>query len=83
MLNATPNWPIGAFVYQRNDQGNNGITYIHSSEISGLNCATGGGNGFVMTDTVCQGFPVFGVRYFGGLQPATLQNIYQESTGER
>jgi hypothetical protein len=81
VLNATANWPIGAFVYQRNDQGNNGITYIHGSEITGVNCATGGGNGFVMTDTVCQGFPVYGIRYFGGLQPATFQNIYQESTG--
>ena len=81
MVNATANWPIGAFFYQRNDQGNNGITYIHNSELTGVNCATGGGNGFVMTDSVCQGFPVYGVRYFGGLQPATLQNIYQESTG--
>jgi len=81
VLNATANWPIGAFVYQRNDQGNNGITYIHDSEISGVNCATGGGNGFVMTDSVCQGFPVYGVRYFGSLQPATFQNIYEESTG--
>jgi len=81
VLNATANWPIGALIYQRNDQGNNGITYIHDSEISGVNCATGGGNGFVMTDSVCQGFPVYGVRYFGVLQPATFQNIYQESTG--
>ncbi len=81
VLNATANWPLGAFFYQRNDQGNNGITYIHNSELTNVNCATGGGNGFVMTDTVCQGFPVYGVRYFGGLQPATFQNIYQESTG--
>ena len=81
ILNATANWPIGAFFYQRTDQGNAGIMYIHSSEIGGVNCASGGGNGFVMTDTVCQGFPMYGIRYFGGLQPATLQNIYQESTG--
>jgi hypothetical protein len=79
-LISTANWPIGAFLYERNDQGNNGITYIHNSEFTGVNCATGAGNGFVMTDTVCQGFPVYGVRYFGGLQPATFQNIYQEST---
>ena len=39
------------------------------------------GNGLVMTDTVCQGFPTYGVRYFGGLQPTTFQNIYEESTG--
>ena len=81
VLNATANWPIGALIYQRNDQGNNGITYIHSSEITGVNCATGGGNGFVMSDTVCQGFPTYGVRYFGSLQPATFENIYEESTG--
>jgi hypothetical protein len=78
---ATANFPIGAFVYERNDQGNDGITYVHSSELTNVNCATGGGNGFVFTDSVCQGFPTFGVRYFGGLQPATFQNIYQESTG--
>jgi len=77
----TANWPIGAFLYQRTDQGFAGITYVHNSEFTGVNCATGGGNGFVMTDTVCQGFPTFGVRYFGGLQPATFQNVYQESTG--
>jgi len=81
MLNSTANWPIGAFLYQRNDQGNNGITYIHNSEFTGVNCATGAGNGFVMTDSVCQGFPVYGIRYFGSLQPATFQNIYEESTG--
>ena len=81
MINATANWPLGAFIYQRTDQGNAGIIYLHDSEITGVNCATGGGNGVVITDTVCQGFPTYGVRYFGGLQPATFQNIYQESTG--
>jgi hypothetical protein len=81
ILQSTANWPIGAFFYQRTDQGNSGIMYIHDSELSGVNCATGGGNGFVMTDSVCQGFPMYGVRYFGGLQPATFENIYQESTG--
>jgi len=34
-----------------------------------------------MSDTVCQGFPVYGVRYFGGYQAATFTNVYQESTG--
>lgn len=81
VLNATANWPIGAFLYERTDQGNAGITYLHNSEFTGLNCATGGGNGMVISDTVCQGFPTYGIRYFGGLQSATLQNIYQESTG--
>jgi len=81
VLNATANWPIGAFFYERTDQGNAGILYVHNSELTGVNCATGGGNGLVITDTVCQGFPVYGMRYFGGLQPATFQNIYQESSG--
>jgi len=81
VLNATANWPIGAFLYERNDQGNAGITYLHDSEFTNVNCATGGGNGLVVTDTVCQGFPTYGIRYFGSLQPATFQNIYQESTG--
>jgi hypothetical protein len=80
-VNSSANWPIGAFFYQRTDQSNAGITYIHDSELTGVNCATGGGNGMVVTDTVCQGFPVYGIRYFGGLQPATFQNIYEESTG--
>jgi hypothetical protein len=81
VLQNTGNWPIGAFVYQRGDQGNAGITYIHGSEFTSINCATASGNGFVMSDTVCQGFPLYGVRYFGGLQPATLLNVYEESTG--
>jgi hypothetical protein len=77
----TANFPIGSFVYERNDQGMAGITYIHNSELTNVNCFTGGGNGFVFTDSVCQGFPTFGVRYFGGYQPATIENVYQESTG--
>lgn len=81
VVNATANWPMAAFLYERNDQGNSGITYMHDSEITGVNCATGGGNGIVITDSVCQGFPTYGIRYFGGLQPATFENIYQESTG--
>ncbi len=81
IIRSDANFPMGAFVYQRTDGGNAGITYIHNSEFSNVNCATGGGNGFVMSDTVCQGFPVYAVRYFGGYQPATFTNIYQESTG--
>lgn len=81
IIRSDANFPMGAFVYQRTDGGNAGITYVHNSEFSNVNCATGGGNGFVMSDTVCQGFPVYAVRYFGGLQPATFSNIYQESTG--
>ncbi len=75
----TATWPIGAFFYGRTDQGNAGITYIHKSEFSSVNCASAGGNGFAADDTVCQGFPIFGFRYFGGLQPATFTNVYQEA----
>lgn len=81
MLKTSANWPMGAFFYQRTDQGNAGIMYIHDTELTGVNCASGGGNGFVMTDSVCQGFTAYGIRYFGSLQPATFENIYQESTG--
>jgi hypothetical protein len=81
VVKTCPNWPMGAFLYQRTDQGNAGITYIHSSEFTNVNCATAGGNGFVISDTVCQGFPAYGVRYFGGYQPATIENVYEESTG--
>ena len=82
VIKNTANWPIGAFFYQRTDQGNAGIVYIHDTELTNVNCADGGGNGFVMTDSVCQGFPMYGVRYFGGYQPSTLENVYEESTGQ-
>ncbi len=77
----TATWPIGAFVYERNDQGNNGITYLHDSEFTNVNCFTAGGNGAVFSDSVCQGFPVYGMRYFGVYQPLTFSNVYEESTG--
>jgi hypothetical protein len=81
VIMSTANFPMGAFLYERTDQGMAGITYLHNSEFTGDNCVTAGGNGLVISDTVCQGFPVFGVRYFGGYQPGTFTNIYQESTG--
>jgi len=80
-IRSDANFPMGAFFYARTDQNSAGIMYVHDSEFTGVNCATGGNNGFVMSDTVCQGFPVYGVRYFGGYQPATFTNVYQESTG--
>lgn len=78
LTNATANFPNGAMVYSRNDQGNNGISYVHNSEFTNVNCGTSGGNGFVVDNTVCQAFPVYGFRYFGGLQPATFADIYQD-----
>jgi len=80
VLKNSANWPIGAFIYQRADQGNAGITYLHNSEFTNVNCVTGGGNGMVISDTVCQGFPFFGIRYFGSLQPITIENVYQETS---
>jgi hypothetical protein len=80
IVRSDANFPMGAFVYERTDQGNAGITYLHNSEFTNVNCAQAGSNGFVMSDTVCQGFPVYGVRYFGIYQPATFTNVYQEST---
>jgi hypothetical protein len=81
VIRSDPGFPMGAFVYERVDQGAAGITYVHDSDIGNINCAQAGGNGFKMENSVCQGFPVYGVRYFGGLQSATFEDIYQESTG--
>jgi hypothetical protein len=82
VIRSDANFPMGAFVYARGDQGNAGIVYVHDSEFTNINCIEGNsGNGLVFSDSVCQGFPVYGVRYFGGYQPATFTNIYQESTG--
>lgn len=72
------NWPMGSFFYERNDQGNNGITYVHDTELTNVNCMTAGGNGVVYSDSVCQGYNVYGIRYFGGLQPGTITNLYEE-----
>jgi hypothetical protein len=80
VLKNSANWPAGAFVYQRGDQSNAGITYIHNSEFTNINCFTGGPNGAVISDSVCQAYPLFGIRYFGGLQPITMQNVYQETS---
>jgi hypothetical protein len=82
VIRSDTNFPMGAFVYARGDQGNAGIVYVHDSEFTNVNCIEGNsGNGLVFSDSVCQGFPVYGVRYFGGYQPATFANVYQESTG--
>ncbi len=74
-------YPVSAFFYQRTDRTYAGIMNISDAEISGVNCYTGGGNGLVWSGgSVCQGFPVFGVRYFGGYQGATLENVYQDAS---
>lgn len=78
---STSTWPIGSFFFQRTDQTLAGIMYVHDSELTNVNCADSGGNGFVMENSVCQGFPMWPVRYSGGLQPATLSNVYQEGGG--
>jgi hypothetical protein len=76
---STATWPIGAFVYSRQDQSNAGITYLHKAELTNVNCYSGG-PGLTVDDTVCQGYPVFGFRYLGGLSPASFSNVYQESS---
>lgn len=75
-------FPIGAMVYERSDQGNAGIVYLHHSELTNVNCITGGGNGMVVSDTVCQAFPLYGIRYYGSLQPLTATNVYQDHNGD-
>jgi hypothetical protein len=81
ILKNSSKFPNGAYIYERTDQGNSGIIYLHDAEFTNINCVTAGGNGLVITDTVCQSFPTFGVRYFGGLQPLSISNMYQESGG--
>lgn len=73
------NFPMGAYFLQRTDQGNQGIMYVHNTEIANANCITSGGNGLVFEDSVCEGYPVFGVRYFGAYQPATINNVYEDA----
>jgi len=80
IIRSDNNFPAGAFVFDRPDQLNAGIAYIKNSEFTNINCFTGGPNGAVIADTVCQAFPFFGIRYFGGLQPITMQNVYQETS---
>jgi len=72
-------YPLHAFLYQRTDQGLAGISNVEKGEFTNVNCVTGGGNGLTVTNTICQGFPVFGIRYFGGLQPSTITSLYEES----
>jgi hypothetical protein len=79
VLKVSANWPLGSFVYQPGAMAGAGITYVHNSEFTNINCAGGATNGMVVSDTVCQAFPFFGIRYFGGLQPITIQNVYQET----
>jgi hypothetical protein len=81
VIENTANFPNGAMIYQRADQGNAGITYIHNAEFTNVNCVTAAGNGLVIEDSVCQAYPVYGVRYAGGIQPVTTQNLYQETGG--
>ena len=75
-------YPVGAFFYQRTDRGYGGIMVLSDVELTGVNCFTAGSgaNGLTWSGgNVCQGSPVFGVRYPGGLQPLSLENIYQET----
>jgi hypothetical protein len=81
IISNSANWPIGAMFYSRTDQGNSGIMFISHSDATNNNFFTGGSNGVIIKDSVCQGEPVFCVRYFGALQPAVFDSMYQDSGG--
>ena len=82
IIQNTANWPIGSMVFTRGDQGNAGILYLKDAEITNVNGVDAwSGNGTVISDSVIQGFPLFGTRTYGSLQPTTVTNLYEESTG--
>jgi hypothetical protein len=81
IISNSANWPIGAMFYSRTDQGNSGIMFISHSDATNNNFFTGASNGVIIKDSVCQGEPVFCVRYFGALQPAVIDSMYQDSGG--
>jgi hypothetical protein len=81
IVSSSANWPIGAMFYSRTDQGNSGIMFISHSDATNNNFFTGASNGVIIKDSVCQGEPVFCVRYFGALQPAVIDSMYQDSGG--
>lgn len=74
-------YPTAAWFVQRTDDSYAGIMNITNYELTNVNCASfgNGSNGAVWRGGVCQAFPVFGIRYLGGLQPITIQDIYQEA----
>jgi len=73
-------FPISAALFQRTDHTYAGIYNITDAEVGGNNCYNGGGNGMKWNGGVCQAFATFGIRYFGGLQPTTIQDVYQEAS---
>jgi hypothetical protein len=81
VIKNSANFPMGAFILQRTDQGNAALVHVLDTELTNVNCFDGGGNGAEWEGGVCQAFPVFGVRYFGSLVPITIKDMYQSCGG--
>jgi hypothetical protein len=77
IIASSANWPIGAMFYSRNDQNNEGVMFI-TADATNNNFYSGGINGAKIADSVCQGEPSFCIRYFGSLQPAVIDSMYQD-----
>jgi hypothetical protein len=72
----------GAAIRGRGDSNNAPVGYITHAELS-MQCGGNGiqwtaGNSLTVKDSVIQGFAQYGVYYVGGLQGASLENVYQE-----
>ena len=70
-------------VYLRGDQGAAPVAYLHHLEAS-MQCSGNGvrdvaGNTLNVQDSVIEGVNQYAVYYTGGLQPWTVNNVYNES----
>jgi hypothetical protein len=70
-------------VYLRGDQGAAPVAYLHHLEAS-MQCSGNGvrdaaGNTLEVEDSVIQGVNQYAIYYTGGLQPWTVNNVYNES----
>ncbi len=70
-------------VYLRGDQGAAPVAYLHHLEAS-MQCSGNGvrdvaGNTLNVQDSVIQGVNQYAIYYTGGLQPWTVNNVYNES----
>ena len=70
-------------VYLRGDQGAAPVGYLHhleaSMQCSGNGVRDVGGNSLDVQDSVIQGVNQYAIYYTGGLQPWTVNNVYNES----
>ena len=82
LLKCTTNF-CGVLILARGDHGISPVLDIQHLEAS-LQCGGNGvryipGNSMSISNSVIQGFNQYGVYYGSGLQPVTLDNVYQES----